>query len=279
MLTLDSHMLEEFRKRLIECECSKATIEKYMRDVKVLAEFCNGQIEEKTQLLAFKEYLKEKRYTATSINSMLAAVNRFLTIFGYDHWRLRYLRIQKSLFAQKDRELKRKEYEQMVQTAKQGTDKRLLMILQTICVTGIRVSELRAITVESLKCGQASIRSKGKNRMILLPKSLCKALKEYCREQNICSGLVFITRNGRSIDRSNIWRMMKRLAQKAKVQAQKVFPHNLRHLFACTYYEKYHDIVRLADILGHSNVNTTRIYTMRDTGEQLKQIESLCLMK
>lgn len=279
MLTLDSHMLEEFRKRLIECECSKATIEKYMRDVKVLAEFCNGQIEEKTQLLAFKEYLKEKRYTATSINSMLAAVNRFLTIFGYDHWRLRYLRIQKSLFVQKDRELKRKEYEQMVQTAKQGTDKRLLMILQTICVTGIRVSELRAITVESLKCGQASIRSKGKNRLILLPKSLCKALKEYCREQRIGSGLVFVTRNGRSIDRSNIWRMMKRLAQKAKVQAQKVFPHNLRHLFACTYYEKYHDIVRLADILGHSNVNTTRIYTMRDTGEQLKQIESLCLMK
>ena len=279
MLTLDSYMLEEFRKRLIEYECSKATIEKYMRDVKVLAEFCNGQIEEKTQLLDFKEYLKEKRYTATSINSMLAAVNRFLTIFGYDHWRLRYLRIQKSLFAQKDRELKRKEYEQMVQTAKQGTDKRLLMILQTICATGIRVSELRAITVESLKCGQASIRSKGKNRLILLPKSLCKALKEYCREQNICSGLVFITRNGRSIDRSNIWRMMKRLAQKAKVQAQKVFPHNLRHLFACTYYEKYHDIVRLADILGHSNVNTTRIYTMRDTVEQLKQIESLFLMK
>ena len=175
--------------------------------------------------------------------------------------------------------MKRKEYEQMVQTAKQGTDKRLLMILQTICATGIRVSELRAITVESLKCGQASIRSKGKNRLILLPKSLCKALKEYCREQNICSGLVFITRNGRSIDRSNVWRMMKRLAQRAKVQAQKVFPHNLRHLFACTYYEKYHDIVRLADILGHSNVNTTRIYTMRDTGEQLKQIESLCLMK
>lgn len=279
MLTLDSYMLEEFRKRLIEYECSKATIEKYMRDVKVLAEFCNGQIEEKTQLLDFKEYLKEKRYTATSINSMLAAVNRFLTIFGYDHWRLRYLRIQKSLFAQKDRELKRKEYEQMVQTAKQGTDKRLLMILQTICATGIRVSELRAITVESLKCGQASIRSKGKNRLILLPKSLCKALKEYCREQNICSGLVFITRNGRSIDRSNVWRMMKRLAQRAKVQAQKVFPHNLRHLFACTYYEKYHDIVRLADILGHSNVNTTRIYTMRDTGEQLKQMESLCLMK
>lgn len=278
MLMINEQVLESFRTYLEEYECSRATIEKYMRDIRQLSAFCKGEIRDKTQLIGFKNYLKEKRYAVTSMNSMLAAVNRFLSFSGYGHWKLRYLRVQKSLFAQKDKELKRKEYEQMLQTAKQGRDKRLLMLLQTVCVTGIRISELKAITVESLRSGQARIQSKGKNRLILIPRRLCKALRTYCQERKIHAGLVFITRNGRPLDRSNIWRMMKRLAQKAKVQAQKVFPHNLRHLFACTYYEKYRDIVRLADILGHSSVNTTRIYTMRDTKEQLLQMEKLHLL-
>lgn len=278
MIMLNMHTMEEFRKSLQEYECSKATIEKYTRDIKALSVFCKGKIEDKGQLLAFKEYLEGKRYAAASINSMLAAVNRFLSFLGHDHWKLRYLRVQRTLFAQKDKELKRKEYEQMLQTAKQGRDKRLLMLLQTVCATGIRVSELKAITVESLRSGEARIRSKGKNRLILIPRSLCKALKAYCHERRIHSGLVFVTRNGRPLDRSNIWRMMKCLARKAKVQTKKVFPHNLRHLFACTYYEKYRDIVRLADILGHSSLNTTRIYTMRDTKEQLLQMEKLHLV-
>ena len=278
MLIINEQVLESFRLYLEEYECSRATIEKYMRDIRQLSAYCKGEIRDKTQLIGFKNYLKEKRYAVTSMNSMLAAVNRFLSFSGYGHWKLRYLRVQKVLFAQKDKELKRKEYEQMLQTAKQGRDKRLLMLLQTVCVTGIRISELKAITVESLRSGQARIQCKGKNRLILIPRSLCKALRTYCQERKIHSGLVFITRNGLPLDRSNIWRMMKRLAQKAKVQAQKGFPHNLRHLFACTYYEKYRDIVRLADILGHSSVNTTRIYTMRDTKEQLLQMEKLHLL-
>ena len=278
MLRIKQEELMAFRLHLKESECSKATMEKYMRDVGALAAFSGGEIKEKSQLLEFKEYLIQKRYAATSINSMLAAVNRFLSFSGFDCWKLRYIRVQRALFAQKDRALKLKEYERMLLTAKQGPDQRLLLLLQTICATGIRVSELRAITVESLSSGQARIQSKGKNRIILIPSGLCRLLKQYCRERNILSGAIFITKNGRPLDRSNIWRMMKRLAQKAKVQAAKVFPHNLRHLFACTYYEKYRDIVRLADILGHSSVNTTRIYTMWDAQEQLMQMEALPLL-
>ena len=166
----------------------------------------------------------------------------------------------------------------MVEAANKTGNLRLAMILQTICATGIRVSELCSVTVESLQCRRARINSKGKVRLILLPKQLCIMLKHYCKERGITSGIVFRTKNGLPLDRSNIWKMMKQLAQKARVQLKKVFPHNLRHLFACTYYEKYQDIVRLADILGHSSVNTTRIYTKRNACEQLRQMGTLGLI-
>lgn len=278
MPVINDRILEMFKGNLQESECSRSTIEKYIRDVRMLAVFCNGVIMEKKQLFAFKEYLKEKRYAATSINSMLAAVNRFLSFIGHEDWKLRYLKVQKDLFVHESRELRRKEYETMVEFAKRSADKRLAMLLQTICATGIRVSELQAITVESLSAGQARIYSKGKLRLILIPKTVCRELKRYCKDRQICSGSVFITRSGKSIDRSNIWKMLKRLAQKANVQPKKVFPHNLRHLFACTYYEKYQDIVRLADILGHSSIDTTRIYTKINTKEQILQIDRLGLL-
>lgn len=277
MIEMDGKALAAFQAYLEERECSRATIDKYMRDVRTLAVFCSERIREKAQLIAFKEELIKKRYAAASINSMLAAVNRFLSFSGHESLKMRYLKVQRALFAQENRELKRREYETMIETAKRRSDKRLCMLLQTICATGIRVSELRAITVESLESGQAHIQSKGKLRQILIPSSLCRILKRYCRDARIRTGSIFVTRTGRPLDRSNIWRMMKGLAKKAKVQTQKVFPHNLRHLFACTYYEKYRDIVRLADILGHSSVNTTRIYTMRDTREQQKQMDKLQL--
>lgn len=166
----------------------------------------------------------------------------------------------------------------MVSKALEHGDDRLALLLQTICATGIRVSELQAISVESLNSGRAELRSKGKIRMILIPRKLCQMLRRYCREQRITDGCVFVTKNGQPLDRSNIWKMMKRAAEEAKVKTKKVYPHNLRHLFAQTYYKKYKDIVRLADILGHSNVDTTRIYTAKNGQEQQKQIEHLSLL-
>lgn len=166
----------------------------------------------------------------------------------------------------------------MVRAAEAQKNERLAILLQTICATGIRVSEIKGITVEAVKQGRGQIFSKGKLRQILIPKELCKILRSYCERKNIKTGYIFITRSGRLLDRSNIWKMMNRLARDAKVKLPKAFPHNLRHLFACSYYEKYKDIVRLADILGHSCVDTTRIYTKQNGEEQQKQIEDLHLM-
>jgi len=278
MLNLNQNTICEFKAYLQSRECSRATIEKYVRDVHALLNFCGNQIEDKSALLCFKEHLLRSGYAISSINSMLSSVNGFLTYSGYGEWKLRYIKVQRTVFAHRDQELTQKEYLRMVETANKTGNVRLAMILQTICSTGIRVSELCSVTVESLQCRRARIDSKGKMRLILLPKQLCIMLKHYCKARGITSGIVFRTKNGLPLDRSNIWKMMKRLAQKARVQLNKVYPHNLRHLFACTYYEKYQDIVRLADILGHSSVNTTRIYTKRNACEQLRQMGTLGLI-
>ncbi len=209
---------------------------------------------------------------------MLAAVNCYLKYAGHPEWKLRFLKIRRGTFANRSKELSQDEYERMVSKALEHGDDRLALLLQTICATGIRVSELQAISVESLNSGRAELRSKGKIRMILIPRKLCQMLRRYCREQRITDGCVFVTKNGQPLDRSNIWKMMKRAAEEAKVKTKKVYPHNLRHLFAQTYYKKYKDIVRLADILGHSNVDTTRIYTAKNGQEQQKQIEHLSLL-
>ena len=277
-MRIDRETLGRFRAYLQERECAGATVEKYMRDVGLLAGFCGGEIADKAAVIAFKQYLQERGYAPASVNSMLAAVNRFLVFVGRPEWKVRYLKAPRNTFCGREKELTRQDYERLVAAAKEAGNERLALLVQTICATGIRVSEVRAITVESLRKKQAEIRCKGKIRIILLPKKLCGTLLGYCKRRNIQKGQVFVTRTGRPLDRSNIWKSMKRLAARAKVRAGKVFPHNLRHLFARTYYKVYKDIVRLADILGHASVDTTRIYTMRTGQEQQRQIERLPLL-
>ena len=278
MLLIQRKEMEKFQAYLQERECSGATVVKYMHDVGVLATFCDGQIKDKGTLIAFKKDLQAKDYAAASINSMLAAVNRFLDFAGFPMWKLRFLKVQRTIFSAKERELTRQDYEKLLKAARVEGDERLELLVQTIAATGIRVSEVRAVTVESLRRRQAVINNKGKIRMILLPKKLCRDLESYCRKRGIRQGPVFVTRTGRPMDRSNVWKMMKRLALLAKVEPAKVFPHNLRHLFARTYYKVYKDIVRLADILGHASIDTTRIYTTRTSIEQQRQIERLPLL-
>ena len=277
-MLISRESITSFRAYLYERESSEATVSKYLRDVEQLRAFCGECVEDKSTLITFKQDLQRRGYAASSINSMLAAVNRFLEFAGRPEWKLRFLKVQRTTFADGKRELTQREYERLLGAARKMRDERLALLVQTICATGIRVSELRAITVESLRSGQAEIHNKGRIRVILLPRKLCRELESYCRKRKIHSGQVFVTRTGNSLDRSNIWKSMKRLAALAKVELGKVFPHNLRHLFARTYYKAYKDIVRLADILGHASIDTTRIYTSRTGAEQQRQIERLPLL-
>ena len=250
-----------FEEKLINEEKSDATLEKYLRDVKAFLNW-TGDVEiDKMCVLKYKKYLMNT-YAPVSVNSVLSSLNSFFDFEGRQDLKVRMLRIQKQIFANKDRELSKTEYERLLRTAKKEKNQRLCYIMQTICATGIRVSELKFITVEAIKTGKAEISCKGKMRVVILPRQLCKILIGYTKRNNIKNGSVFVTRTGKAIDRCAIWKMMKGICQKAGVAANKVFPHNLRHLFARTYYKMQKDIVRLADILGHSSVNTTRIYTM-----------------
>jgi len=228
-------------------------------------------------VLAYKAYLCDF-YAPASVNSVLSSLNSF---FNYMEWydlRVKNLKIQRQIFASTEKELTKCEYERLLQAAKKKNE-RLFILLQTICSTGIRVSEVRYITVEAVRRGIADINCKGKRRRVFLPNQLCRILKQYIKAKKIKCGAVFVTKNGNPLDRSNIWSDMKKLCKSANVAEKKVFPHNLRHLFARTYYSIQKDIVRLADILGHSNVNTTRIYTM-ETGEIHRlQIQKLGLLR
>lgn len=278
MLSITQKDLEGFQRYLRLREKSRATIEKYLHDVNILRAFAGELIVDKETLIRFKERLGEQGYAASSINSMLAAVNQYLRFMGCEEWRMRFLKIQRATFIHREKVLSRIEYQRMVEQAERMGNRRLSLLMQTICVTGIRVSEVKSITVEALRKGEACICLKGKLRQILLPRELCRRLLDYSRQNHIRRGPVFITRTGRPMDRSLIWKMLKRLGRQAKIKAQKVYPHNLRHLFAATYYKKYKDVVRLADILGHNSINTTRIYTMRDGSEQKRQMGSLRLL-
>lgn len=266
-----------FAAHLRELEYSETTVRKYLHDLGVLYAWSEGQIEDRDKLNGFKNYLRERGYSASSVNTMLAAVNRFLAYLG-SGWRLRYVKVQRRAFLPESRQLKEEEYRRLVRVAGKRGDRRLALLLQTICALGIRVSELSAVTVESLEAGQAVIQNKGKLRVILIPEELCVRLSAYCQSREIRRGPVFITRSGRPMDRSNIWKMMKRLSALARVAAAKAYPHNLRHLFARKYYRSYRDIVRLADILGHSSIDTTRIYTAGDGKEERRQLGQLRLL-
>lgn len=261
MKKITKELIKNFRRYLIEEEKAAATVEKYIRDINVFADWLGEKELDKETVLIYKENLTQN-YAPASVNSVLSSLNSFFTFNEWYNLRVKNLKIQKQLFANKDNELTKEEYERLLTAAKSKGNEQLYFLMQTICSTGIRVSELCYITVESLKAQKAQINLKGKMRVVILPKELCKMLLKYSKEQNITSGSVFVSRNGKPLDRSNIWKMMKALCESAGVARAKVFPHNLRHLFARTFYSIQKDIVRLADILGHSSVNTTRIYTM-----------------
>ena len=278
MRTITQEMILNFRKYLITEEKSPATISKYVYDVCEFSKWVGQNVLTKEMVLEYKSALIE-RYAPTSVNAALASLSRFFDFCEWYDLKVKNLKIQKQIFASVEKELTKTEYERLLQVAKQKKNERLCLLMQTICATGIRVSEVRHITVEAIGRGSAEINCKGKRRQVFLPNQLCKLLKRYIKDQKIKSGAVFVTKNGNPLDRSNIWSDMKKLCRMAGVSEKKVFPHNLRHLFARTYYSLQKDIVRLADILGHSSVNTTRIYTMESGNIHRQQIEKLGLLR
>ena len=268
-------MLRDFRDYLIGEEKSELTVEKYLRDAGKFLGWLGGEALTKSKVLEYKSMLME-RYAIASINSMLSSVNRYLAFAGRKDCQVKTVRQQRRVFLPEEKELSRQEYENLLRAAEKKT--RLCLLMQTICATGIRVSEHRFITVEAAKAGCAQVQLKGKYRTVFLPKKLCRALLKYAREHRITAGSIFVTASGKPLNRCSIWAEMKKLCAAAGVRREKVFPHNLRHLFARVYYSMERDIVRLADILGHSSINTTRIYTM-ETGEvHRKQIEKMPLV-
>ena len=265
-----------FKNYLISAEKSENTVEKYIRDLRHFAAFLKGEVT-REKVLAYKKELCED-YAPASVNSMLSSLNAFFDFAGRIDLKVKTLKISRRIFTDSERELKKSEYERLLLAAKEKKDERLCLLMQTMAGTGIRVSELRFITCEAAAKGKATVSLKGRVRTVFLPDALCRLRKAYAKKRGIKKGSGFVTRNGLPLERRNIWRMLKNLCMAAGVAKEKVFPHNLRHLFARTFYAARKDIVRLADILGHASINTTRIYTA-ETGEvHLKQLGNLGLL-
>ena len=275
---LTKEMIGEFSCYLKSEEKSKNTIAKYLRDVRAFAEYLSGAEITKETVIAYKSKLLAESYAVRSINSMLASLNGLFSFLGWTDCRVKSIKLQRQIYCPEEKELTKAEYMRLVNTAKQKGNERLNLILQTICGTGIRVSELQCITVEAVKCGEAIVSLKGKTRTIFIVRELQKKLLRYAAEQGISSGTIFITRTGRPLSRTNIWREMKGLCEQAGVNPQKVFPHNLRHLFARVFYGIEKDIAKLADILGHSSINTTRIYIISTGDEHRRRMEYMRLI-
>ena len=271
-------ILKEFEEYLIQEEREKATIGKYLRDAECfLVWLGNRELSEK-QVVLWKEELTEKQYFPITINGKLAAINKLLLSLGKPECRVKYLKIQRRLFRSTERDLTKEEYNRLVETAFSDGKERLALLMESICATGIRVSEVRYLTVETAEAGRAEISLKGKIRTILIPGKLCRKLLKYAKKQKIASGEIFLTRSGKSMSRHQIGTEMKALCAQAKVQPSKVFPHNLRHLFARAFYRACRDVVRLAGILGHSSIETTRIYLITTGIEYRKQMSRLGLI-
>ena len=275
---LTSEAIQNFKKYLKEEEKSKNTIEKYMRDVWEFTTYMNGAEITKESVISYKDKLISKNYAVRSINSMLASLNSLFSFLNWMDCRVKSIKLQRQIYCPEEKELTKAEYMRLVNAAKQKGNERLNLILQTICGTGIRVSELQYITVEAVKNGEAIVSLKGKTRSVFIVKELKKKLLRYAAEQGITSGAIFITRTGKPMSRTNIWREMKNLCEYAGVNPQKVFPHNLRHLFARVFYSIEKDIVKLADILGHSSINTTRIYIISTGDEHRRRMENMRLI-
>ena len=271
-------MIPQLESAMKANEKSPATIQKYLRDVAgFMAYIGEGNVITKDAVIRYKQNLAQS-YAVASVNSILAAVNYFLRVIGCEDCTVKAIKVQRDAFRARERELSKEEYLRLLLAAKANGKQRLCLIMQTICATGIRISELQFITVSALYSRRAQVSLKGKIRTVILPAELCKGLADYVRENNIRSGSIFVTRNGKPVDRSNILRDMKSLCADAKVEPNKVYPHNLRHLFALTYYQAERDVCHLADLLGHSNINTTRIYTLTSGEEQEQRIDGLGLL-
>lgn len=275
---LTDKLVAEFSAHLKNEEKSKNTTEKYLRDVRMFAAHFRGTEITKEMVIAYKSKLLAEHYAVRSVNSILASLNSLFTFLGWSDCKVKSMKLQRQIYCPEEKELTKAEYLRLVNTAKRKGKERLNLILQTICGTGIRVSELEYITVEAAKSGKAVVALKGKTRSVFLVKELQKKLLRYATEQNISSGTIFIPRNGKPLSRTNIWREMKGLCQEAGVNPQKVFPHNLRHLFARVFYGIEKDIAKLADILGHSSINTTRIYIISTGSEHRKRMENMHLI-
>lgn len=275
---LTSEALLRFYKYLKKEEKSKNTIEKYMRDVRAFTKYTANREITKETVVAYKAQLLEENYAVRSINSMLASLNSLFSFLGLADCKVKSIKLQRQIYCPEEKELTKAEYIRLVNTAKQKGNERLNLIIQTICGTGIRVSELQFITVEAVKNSAATVSLKGKTRSVFIVKDLKKKLLRYAAEQGIKSGAIFITRTGKPLSRTNIWREMKQLCESAQVKPSKVFPHNLRHLFARTFYGIEKDIAKLADILGHSSINTTRIYIIATGDEHRQRMENMRLI-
>lgn len=274
---LTGKVVENYGNYLHDEEKSERTIEKYLRDVTAFAKYCPGMIT-KEKVLAYKQYLIDTGYAIRSINSMLSSLNSIFSFLGWEELRIKTLKIQHETFYPEEKELTKKEYERLCMAAEKNNNERLSLLLQTICCTGIRVSELKFITVEAVQKGRAIVLLKGKVRYIFLVSRLQKKLLLYIEKHNITTGAVFITRTGKLLGRTAIWREMKKICIAAGVCQKKVFPHNLRHLFARVFYDIEKDIAKLADLLGHSSINTTRIYITSTGVEHRKCMERMQLI-
>ena len=278
-LQLTEQAFDQFEDYLRHDEREESTIEAYLRSLTRFAEWADGRAVTKELAMEWKAALAEAGYRPISVNAMLAAVNKFFTCMGREDCKVKYLKLQRQMFRKSEKDLSKEEYQRLVQAAHEKGDVRMELILETICATGIRVGELKYITVEAVRAGVAEIALKGKIRTILLPHRLCRKLQKYAKQQKIASGKIFLTQDGLPVSRQFIWTRMKALCEAAGVERSKVFPHNLRSLFARSFYGSCHDVVRLADVLGHSSIETTRIYLMSTGKEYLRQLDKLGLVQ
>ena len=278
-MQLTQREFDQFEDYLRHDEREESTIEAYLRSLTRFAEWADGRAVTKELAMEWKAALSESGYRPISVNAMLAAVNKFFTCMGREDCKVKYLKLQRQMFRKSEKDLSKEEYQRLVQAAHEKGDLRMELILETICATGIRVGELKYITVEAVRAGVAEIALKGKIRTILLPHRLCRKLQKYAKKQKNASGKIFLTQDGLPVSRQSIWTRMKALCEAAGVERSKVFPHNLRSLFARSFYGSCHDVVRLADVLGHSSIETTRIYLMSTGKEYLRQLDKLGLVQ
>ena len=278
-LQLTEREFDQFEDYLRHDEREESTIEAYLRSLTRFAEWADGRAVTKELAMEWKAALAEAGYRPISVNAMLAAVNKFFICMGREDCKVKYLKLQRQMFRKSEKDLSKEEYQRLVQAAHEKGDLRMDLILETICATGIRVGELKYITLETVRAGVAEIALKGKIRTILLPHRLCRKLQKYAKQQKIASGKIFLTQDGLPVSRQYVWTRMKALCEPAGVERSKAFPHNLRSLFARSFYGSCHDVVRLADVLGHSSIETTRIYLMSTGKEYLRQLDKLGLVQ